>query len=111
MFRITALHHINKHFALHQLKNTYHGLQGTVLGIKVKNRRQKQQVFSCNCWDGMKIYKFQNCTSLSAVMEELGDLVLVRNIFSLFSVFLTSSMQTPLSGAYAHCMKMKQNTI
>lgn len=34
------------------------------------------------------MYKFQTYTSLSAVTEELGDLVLVRSIFSLFSFVL-----------------------
>lgn len=88
-------------------------VQGTMLGIRVKTRRQKEQACSCNCGDEMKMCKFQNCTFLSAVMEELGDLVLVRNIFSLFSIFFFSfqSRQTPVSGPYAHCMKVKPNTI
>ena len=49
------------------------------------------------------MYKLQNCISLSAVMEDLGDLVLVRNIFPLFSFcFLPQSRKTYFSGPYAH---------
>lgn len=57
--------------------------------IRFRTRRQKEQVFSSKWWGGRKTYNIQKCASLSAVMEDLGDPVLVRNVFSLFSIFFT----------------------